>query len=58
MMSYLKNHVDKFSDVMKLHEISKNNGKSVWSIEVTQYANEATAHKTNIALIAGLHGYD
>lgn len=60
MVSYLINHERKYSDFAKLHEISTSNGKSVWSIEVTADVNNefSSYHKPNIALIAGLHGYD
>lgn len=59
MFKYLRDHEDKFKDLVKLHGISETGiHRHVWSVEISTNIGEENVDKANIGLIAGLHGYD
>lgn len=59
MFKYLKDHAKKFPEIIKVNPITKfENNNTIWSVELTSYPEIKNDDKANIALIAGLNGYD
>lgn len=59
MFKYLKDHAKKFPEIIKVNPITKfENNNTIWSVELTTNPEIKNDDKVNIALIAGLNGYD
>ena len=58
MAKYLFHHQEKFPDLVKIHNLGTVKGRNLRCIEITNNVGKTDPTKANVALIAGLHGYD
>ena len=58
MSKYLDHHQEKFPDIVKIHDLGTVKDRKLRCIEITNNIGKLDPDKANIALMAGLHGYD